>query len=112
VAAPALIDAGAELRRRITERVRGNHETLGRLVRSHPAIELLHADAGWSAVLRLPSTRSEDELVLELLDRDGVLVHPGYFFDFAHEAFVVVSLLPRPDIFDEGVRRLLERADA
>ena len=46
------------------------------------------------AVLRVPSTRSEEDLVVELLERDGVLVHPGFFFDFPHEAFLVVSLLP------------------
>ena len=73
---------------------------------------MLPADGGWSAVLRVPATRSEEELVLDLLERDGVVVHPGYFFDFPHEAFLVVSLLPEPDVFARGVRRLLERVDA
>jgi hypothetical protein len=36
-------------------------------------------------------------------------VHPGYFFDFSHEAFLVVSLLPPPDLFRDGVRRLMGR---
>jgi aspartate/methionine/tyrosine aminotransferase len=112
VAAPALIEAGGEIRRHILERVRGNYERLAAAVHAHPAIELLHAEAGWSAVLRVPATRSEDDLVLELLESDGVLVHPGFFFDFPHEAFVVVSLLPDPQIFDEGIARLMERADA
>jgi hypothetical protein len=40
-----------------------------------------------------------------------VLVHPGYFFDFEREAFLVVSLLVEPATFDEGVRRLLARVD-
>ena len=48
------------------------------------------------AVVRVPSTRSEEDLVVDLLEHDGVLVHPGFFFDFPHEAFVVVSLLPEP----------------
>jgi hypothetical protein len=39
-----------------------------------------------------------------------VLVHPGYFFDFAREAFVVVSLLVKPEQFDRGIARLLARA--
>jgi aspartate/methionine/tyrosine aminotransferase len=51
----------------------------------------------------------EEELVLELLNRDGVLVHPGYFFDFPREGFLVISLLPGPDVFREGVARLLFR---
>jgi hypothetical protein len=60
----------------------------------------------------VPSTRAEEELVLELVERDGVLVHPGFFFDFPHESFVIVSLLPEPAVFAEGVGRMLERARA
>jgi hypothetical protein len=75
-----------------------------------PSVEALGTDAGWSAVLRVPATRSEEDLVVELLARDGVLVHPGFFFDFPHEAFVVLSLLPDPARFLDGVRRLVRRA--
>jgi alanine-synthesizing transaminase len=73
---------------------------------------VLRADAGWSAVIRVPSTQSEEDFVVDLIERDDVIVHPGFFFDFPHEAFVVVSLLAEPAIFAEGIRRVLERADA
>jgi alanine-synthesizing transaminase len=109
-AAPALIESGAVVRDRIAARVRGNYAALRSLARSHPAVEVLPIEAGWSAVLRVPATRSEEDLVVDLLERDGVLVHPGFFFDFPHEAFVVVSLLPEPDAFADGVRQVLERA--
>ena len=112
VAAPALIAGGAAVRQAILARVRANYAALSRLAGAYPAVDLLHADAGWSAVIRVPSTRSEEDLVLELLERDGVLVHPGFFFDFPHESFIVVSLLAAPAAFEEGVRRLLERAVA
>jgi alanine-synthesizing transaminase len=110
VAASRLLTDGAVVRDRILERVRANDATLRRFVTPFPSIEALRADGGWSAVLRVPATRSEEELVLELLERDGVLVHPGFFFDFPHEAFLVVSLLPDPAVFAEGVRRVLDRA--
>jgi hypothetical protein len=58
----------------------------------------------------VPAVRSEEELALDLLDRDRVVVHPGYFFDFPREAFLVVSLLSPPDAFAEGVRRVVARA--
>ena len=112
VAAPMLIESGALVRAQILDRVRANYRALRTAAARHPAIEVLHADAGWSAVLRVPSTRSEEDLVVDLLDRDGVLVHPGFFFDFAHEAFLIVSLLPEPQVFADGIRRVLERADA
>jgi alanine-synthesizing transaminase len=112
VAAPALIEAGAQIRRQILERITLNECALRSSAASHPAIQVLATEAGWSSVLRVPSTRSEEDLVVELLEREGVLVHPGFFFDFPHEAFVVVSLLPEPQTFREGVNRLLEVVDA
>jgi hypothetical protein len=71
---------------------------------------LLPVEAGWSAVLQVPATRSEESLVLELIEQDDVLVHPGYFFDFAKEAFIVVSLLVEPAQFGPAIARVLERA--
>jgi aspartate/methionine/tyrosine aminotransferase len=111
VAAGALIARGAAVRKQIVERVSGNYRTLRDLAGAHPSVDVLHADGGWSAVVRVPSTHSEEEMVLYLLERDAVLVHPGFFFDFSHEAFLVLSLLPQPDTFREGVRRVLERID-
>ncbi len=73
---------------------------------------MLRVEGGWSAVVRVPATRSEESLALDLLEQDGVLVHPGYFFDFPHEAFVVVSLLPEPEAFRDGAARLFARASA
>jgi len=112
IAAAALIESGADVRAEILNRIRGNYATLRAAAESRPAIEVLPVQAGWSAVIRTPATRREEELVLDLIDRDGVLVYPGFFFDFAHEVFLVVSLLPEPELFAEGIRRVLERADA
>jgi alanine-synthesizing transaminase len=111
VAAPALIESGAVVREQILQRIRANDDELRTMARLHPAVDVLTTEGGWSTVIRVPATRSEENLVIDLLEQDHVLVHPGFFFDFPHEAFVVVSLLPKPDAFGEGVRRLLERAD-
>ena len=75
-------------------------------MRATAAVTLHEPSGGWSAVLQVPSTQSEEALALALVEQDGVLVHPGYFFDFPREAFVVVSLLPEPAVFDAGVARL------
>ena len=112
MAAASLIESGAAVRAEILDRVRANYATLRAAAASRPAIEVLRVQAGWSAVIRTPATRREEELVLDLIERDGVLVYPGFFFDFAHEVFLVVSLLPEPAAFAEGIRRVMERADA
>jgi aspartate/methionine/tyrosine aminotransferase len=111
VAAPALIERGRAIRARIQERLATNLAGLERMV-AGSAVTLLPPEGGWSAVLRVPAVESEESLVLRLLNDAHVLVHPGFFFDFADEAFVVLSLLPEPAEFEEGVRRVIALADA
>jgi len=94
----------------IRERVRTNYYALRQLAERFPACRVLTVEAGWYAVIQVPAIRSEEALVLELLEKDGVLVHPGYFFDFPREAFVVVSLLPLSDVFTSAMTRVLARA--
>ena len=111
-AAPALIAAGATVRAAIQHRIGHNYRALCACAQEYRSIEVLPVDAGWSAVLRVPSTRSEEDLAIALMETAGVIVHPGFFFDFPHEAFVVVSLLPEPAVFSDGIRRVMELAHA
>jgi alanine-synthesizing transaminase len=110
-AADALIAAGAGVRRLILERVRGNLQAFVAAAAAAPSCSVLPVEGGWSAVVRVPATRSEESLVIELLERDGVLVHPGYFFDFPREAYLVVSLLPDREVFREGASRMFARVE-
>lgn len=111
VAAAALMAQGAAVRAQIQQRIATNLQVLADAVRAHPALTLLAPEGGWSAVLQVPATRPEDELVLALLEEIDVLVHPGYFFDFEREAFLVISLLPAPGRFADAVLRLCQRLD-
>ena len=111
IAAAELIAGGAAPRAQVAARVRANYAALKDLCAGYPSVNLLHADAGWSAVLRVAARASEEAMTLDLLERDGVVVYPGFFFDFPHEAFLVISLLPEPAVFSAGVRRVLERVD-
>jgi alanine-synthesizing transaminase len=105
-----LLERTAPVAVQIRQRVRANYGALGQLVRQFPMCRLLHAEAGWYAVVQVPAIRSEEALVIDLIEKDQVLVHPGFFFDFPREAFVVVSLLPEPDGFTRAVTRVLTRA--
>ncbi len=101
-ALPDLLRIGARIRGMISERIHRNLETLQRSL--PPAITLLPVEGGWSAVLRMP--RTHDDMAMAMLDR-GVIVHPGYFFDFESEGYIVVSLLAKPEVFGEGVKRII-----
>ena len=116
VATPVQLAVGTLLERtvpvadQIRRRVRANYATLHSLVRRFPACGVLQAEAGWYAVVQVPATRSEEALVVTLVERDRVLVHPGYFYDFPREAFLVISLLGEPGVFAGAVTRILRRA--
>ena len=110
VAAPDLFRRAAPIRQAIHQRVSRNLTAARDVVRTYPACEVLRVEGGWSAVVRVPATRSEEALALGLLQEEHVLVHPGFFFDFPHEAFVVVSLLPPEDVFADAFGRVLRYA--
>lgn len=105
VALPRLLGVSGSILQEIRERTALN---LGRLQEAvdGSAATLLRTEGGWYAVLQVPRTRSEEEWTLKLLDESGVLVQPGFFFDFESEAFLVVSLLPEPATFAEGVAKI------
>ncbi|OFW01378.1 MAG: hypothetical protein A3I61_18070 [Acidobacteria bacterium RIFCSPLOWO2_02_FULL_68_18] len=107
VAAAHLLRAGGAVRGAIQQRIRHNLDALRAAARGFPACEVLRTEGGWSAVVRVPATRREEQLVLDLLAREAVLAHPGYFFDFPREAYLVVSLLPPPALFADACARLL-----
>lgn len=107
IAASSLMEAGVAVRRVIHERVRVNLNRARDIARRYPSCDVPRVEGGWFASVRVPATRPEDTLVLDLLASERVLVHPGYFFDFPHEAFVVVSLLPEPDVFADAFERSL-----
>jgi alanine-synthesizing transaminase len=110
VAAPDLFRRAAPIRRAIHERVTRNLAAARRAVSAYPACDLLRVEGGWSAVVRVPATRGEEALALGLAEDEHVLVHPGFFFDFPHEAFIVVSLLPDEPVFSEAFSRVLRFA--
>jgi alanine-synthesizing transaminase len=111
LALPSLLAAGASVHDAITDRCHANLGTLRNLVSDHRSMTVTPVGGGWSAVLRVPSILSEEELCLRLLERCGIAVHPGRFFGFADDGRLVLSLLPQPDSFTEGVRKMLEEIE-
>ena len=90
----------------IRDRLRRNLAALEAAAAVLPEVDLFKPQAGWSAVLRVPHLLGDEELALGVLRQAGVLVHPGYFFDFATDGFLVISLLPESAELADGVRRL------
>lgn len=93
----------------IQRRVEDNLAWLRNALPESSPISILNIEGGWTTVLRVPNIRTEQDWALELLEKDNVLIHPGHFFNFASEAFVVASLIVPPETFREGMTRIRNR---
>ena len=106
LASARLLSAGESVQQQIRHRTYENLQ-LARETLAGSCASLLAVEGGWYAVVQVPRLRSEEEWALELLARCHVLVQPGFFYDFDSEAFLVISLLPEPALFHEGLGRLI-----
>jgi alanine-synthesizing transaminase len=109
LALPALLDLRWGFQRQLLARVRRNLEELDRLLAGQTYCRSLRVEGGWYAVLRVESDRTDEDLTIELLRAKDVYVHPGHFYDFPAEGYLVVSLICRKAEFAEGIRRLMSR---
>jgi alanine-synthesizing transaminase len=107
VALPELLAIAPRIRQAIKARTSANLAALTTTIANDPAAVVLPVEGGWSAIIRVPRIESDEALALRLIEEHGVVVHPGYFFDFDADGYIVVSLLTEPQIFAEGIARII-----
>ena len=102
-AVPALLQQRENIQRQLLERVRRNLAELDRQLAVQQVCQRLRVEGGWYAVLRVPVTRSDEELAIELVREKAVMVHPGHFYDFPNDGYLVLSLITPSEDFAEGI---------
>jgi alanine-synthesizing transaminase len=107
-ATPVLLDQRKGIQQQLLDRVLGNLAELDRQLAGQKACRRLHVEGGWYAVVRVPVTQTDEELAIALLRRKSVLVHPGHFYDFPSEGYLVLSLIGPGAEFAEAIGRVLE----
>ncbi|MGA2641585.1 MAG: pyridoxal phosphate-dependent aminotransferase [Spirochaetia bacterium] len=108
-AAPAIFRQRVLVQAQINRRLEENGRALEECVTGLACCRLLQREGGWYAVVRIAEETSDEDFAVHLLQEDGVLVHPGYFYDFPAGSFLVLSLLPPTGAFREGAERLAAR---
>jgi aspartate/methionine/tyrosine aminotransferase len=106
-----LLETRAEIQRQVRERAERNLAELDRQLAAAKMTTRLAFEAGWYAVLRTSAAQSDEELAIALLERCGVLVHPGHFFNFPGAGYLVVSLIAPEEEFCEGIGRAIRELD-
>ncbi len=109
-ATAALLDQRKTIQPQLLDRLRGNLAELDRQLAAQKSCQRLNVDGGWYAVLRVPVTQTDEELAIELVRKEQVLVHPGHFYDFESDGYLVVSLIAAESTFGDGISRVLKRS--
>ena len=107
-ALPELLKQDSSVTHRIRDRVFHNLEVLRTTILSSPGVSLFHCEGGWNAILRLPSTKTDEEWCEFLLESSNVLFHPGHFYSFDLESCLVLSLLPDHRLFSKAMAETLQ----
>jgi alanine-synthesizing transaminase len=110
-AVPELLETRVAIQCQLRERILRNLSALDAQLAKAKMTTRLAFDAGWYVVLRTPEARSDEDVAIALLEQEGVLVHPGHFFDFPGAGYLVVSLITPEEDFREGVTRILRVLD-
>ena len=108
LALPRLLGIREEIQRQLQSRIAANLAHLDSALSPNKLLSRLDRQGGWYATLRVPATSSDEDLAVTLLEKHDVLVHPGRFFDFRQDGFLVLSLITPETEFREGVQRLLK----
>jgi alanine-synthesizing transaminase len=107
-ATAVLLDQRKEIQRQLRDRVQANLIGLDRQLAAQKTCQRLSVEGGWYAILRVPVTRTDEDLAIDLLRSKSVLVHPGHFYDFPSEGYLILSLIGSEKDFGEGIKRLLQ----
>ncbi len=107
-ALPVWLAGCGGIQEQIRARTVTNLQHLDQTLLRFPAVTRLEVEAGWYAVLRVPALGKDEQLAVQLLEEQGVYVHPGSFFGFAELGWLVVSLLTPQEEFRRGVERICE----
>ena len=107
LALPVLLKQRKSIQPQLLERVRINLRELDRQLGEQRTCTRLDVEGGWYAVLRVPAVKSDEDLAIEILREAFVLIHPGHFYDFPTDGYLVASLIIQPDDFREGMVRTL-----
>jgi alanine-synthesizing transaminase len=106
---PGLFAQRRSLRPQLLHRIQENWSCLKSTLSGKHGYELLDTEGGWYAVLRIAGDTSDEDLAIEIMQKAGVVVHPGHFYDFPHGEYLVLSLITPVSNFQKGISALPAR---
>jgi alanine-synthesizing transaminase len=107
LAIPTFLEQRHAFQEQVISRVRQNLAELDRQLAAQESASRLAVEGGWCGVLRVPSTRPDEEIAIEAITGADVYVQPGHFYGFPAKGHLVMSLIVEEEKFAQGVKRLV-----
>lgn len=111
LAAKRLLDQRDLIQTQILARIQGNGHFLKTQCGKLADCRMLTSEGGWYAVIEMPPDLSDEEIAHQLLDQEDVFIHPGYFYGFEKDNYLIVCLLTPTATFQEGISRIISRME-
>jgi alanine-synthesizing transaminase len=108
-AMPVLLQQRQSIQKQLMDRVLANLSELDHQLAMQKTCQRLNVEGGWYAVLRVPATKSDEDWAIALLREQSVLVHPGHFYDFPSDGYLVLSLITPEEEFGRGISGALDQ---
>lgn len=107
-ATPEILEKSPFIQNQIKERIKTNFKFLEDSAKSEKKIKLLGYEGGWYCVIKIKGKIDDDNFALKLLEEKYVFIHPGYFYDFEKDGYIVISLILPEQVFKTGIERILQ----
>lgn len=101
LALPSWLASRAKIKKQILDRALANIRKIDGY-----GLGKLHCEAGWSAIIRLPRVGVGADRLLD----EGVVVHPGSFYEMPEPERIVVSLIVPEEAFSTGICTIAKAA--
>jgi alanine-synthesizing transaminase len=106
LALPKFLSLRRSLQAQLRQRIDANLTALDTMLSAAKSLTRLEREGGWYAILRIPVAATDEDFTVALVERCSVLVHPGHFFNFSREGYLVLSLICPTQEFQEAVLEL------
>lgn len=97
---PTIFKDGKNFLKKTQKLIEQNRNIAVKILSKTPTVSFHKPEGGFYLFLKINGLKmTDEEFALELLEKTGIFVHPGYFYDFDEGVYVVISLAFKKDFF-------------
>jgi len=106
-AIPKFLELRHEFQLQLMSRVRGNLAELSLQLATQKLAAALKSKVAGTPCFACRQRAPTKRVALDLIEKKGVYVHPGHFYDVPTDGYLIVSLIASEQEFAEGIKRLI-----